>query len=89
MDPVAAQFGATRRGDHFFGELAEIVFHLDAKAYALGDVQLDARAKRQQRLVLAGLGKKGEIAQRLRHHFASGALEDLDAAADGDEGPDG
>ena len=89
MDPVAAEFGATGRGDHFFGELAEVVFYLDAKTDALGDVQLDARAKREQRLVLAGLGEKGQSAQGLRHHFASGALEDFDAAANRDEGPDG
>ena len=89
MDPIAAQFGAARGRNHLFGELAEIVFHLDAKADPLGDVQLDARAKREQRLVLAGLGEKGQITQWLRHYFASGALEDFDAAADRDEGPNG
>ena len=88
MNPIAAQFGAARGRNDLFGELAEIVFHLDAKADPLGHVQFDARAKREQRLVLAGLGEKGEIAQRLRHHFPPGTLKDLNTAADGDEGTD-
>ena len=45
MNPIAAQLGATRRGDDFLGELAEVVLHFDAETDALGDVELDAGTK--------------------------------------------